>query len=93
MLVMLQAECTTDTLARDIHPAMELQREAQREAQAIERAQAAERSMSWRSRLKDASRGGAGYIHRLTKWASPPIAVQKNGFTSFQLEDPQTAAD
>eukprot|EP00959_Pyramimonas_sp_CCMP1952_P206609 4320608-Pyramimonas_sp.AAC.1 len=74
MLVMLQAECTIDSLARDIYPVMELQREARREAQAIERAQAAERSKSWRSRLKDAPRGGAGYMHRLTKWASPPIA-------------------
>eukprot|EP00959_Pyramimonas_sp_CCMP1952_P248027 5184855-Pyramimonas_sp.AAC.1 len=93
LAVMLQTDCTIDTLGRDIAPAMGLQREAQRDAQVIERARAAERSKSWRSRLKDASRGGAGYIHRLTKWATPPIAAQKNGLTTFQLEDPQMAAD
>eukprot|EP00959_Pyramimonas_sp_CCMP1952_P371432 7777803-Pyramimonas_sp.AAC.1 len=51
---------------------MGLQRTAVAKAQTIERQQAAARSKEWRERLKKESNAGSSFIHRISKWRTPP---------------------
>ena len=68
-------------------------------ALSVEREQAANRAKVWRLSLKEKSRGGAGFIHRLTKWRAGPapsrasVVQELRGITGMELLDGQTLVD
>eukprot|EP00959_Pyramimonas_sp_CCMP1952_P179174 3745728-Pyramimonas_sp.AAC.1 len=47
---------------------------ASAEAHTIDQHIASQRGKEWRERLKQASKGSAGFIHRISKWAKAPPA-------------------
>eukprot|EP00959_Pyramimonas_sp_CCMP1952_P169394 3538497-Pyramimonas_sp.AAC.1 len=55
---------------------MGLQRRAEANAQTIERHQAAARSKEWRERSKKESTTGSFFIHRISKWRTPPLPAE-----------------
>ncbi|CAK0860163.1 unnamed protein product [Prorocentrum cordatum] len=75
---------------------MEIRRWLLKQANKIVSAVAQERAKAWRGRLKDGSKGAAGFLHRMARWRHaerPPAPIANYKKDEIELLDGQTLVD